>query len=133
MSRSPQAGFTLVEVMVALAIVALSLPALLFTLDQQLEGTRYLRERSLAQFVAANRLSELRLGMARDGSLTAGRSNGEWELAQQIWYWSSDIQETQIPGFFRAEVRVAAEPVEDAPTLTTLTAYLVPENARVEQ
>ena len=58
--RKNNAGFTLVEVMVALAIVALAVPALLFTLDQQIDGSSYLRDRSLAQIVAVNRLAELR-------------------------------------------------------------------------
>ena len=50
-------GFTLVEVMVAMAIVAVALPALLFSLYQQLDGTEYLRDRTLASLVAANKLS----------------------------------------------------------------------------
>ena len=54
-------GFTLVEVMVALAVVAVALPALLVTLSQQLDGLRYLEDRTHAQWVAANRLAELRL------------------------------------------------------------------------
>ena len=55
--RQALTGFTLVEVMVALAVVALAVPALLFTLYQQLEGTEYLRDRSMASWVAANRLN----------------------------------------------------------------------------
>ena len=50
-------GFTLVEVMVALAIVAVAVPALLFALFQQLDGTEYLRNRSIANWVATDRLA----------------------------------------------------------------------------
>ena len=50
-----QVGFTLIEVMVALTVVAVTLPALLFLLSQQIDGTAYLRDRSVAQWVAADR------------------------------------------------------------------------------
>ena len=54
-------GFTLVEVMVALAVVAIALPALMISLYQQVDSTGYLRDKSLAHMVAANKLSELRI------------------------------------------------------------------------
>ena len=79
----PQAflGFTLVEVMVALAVVAVALPALLLTLSQQLDGLRYLEDRTHAQWVAANRLAELRLVVGAKGSLQTGRMSGTEEMA----------------------------------------------------
>ena len=70
-------GFTLVEVMVALAVVAVALPALLVTLSQQLDGLRYLEDRTQAQWVAANRLAELRLVIGAKGSLQTGRWSAE--------------------------------------------------------
>ena len=62
-------GFTLIEVMVALAVVAVALPALLMTLSQQLDSVRYLEDRSHAQWVAANRLAELRLARRQTRSI----------------------------------------------------------------
>ena len=100
-------GFTLVEVMVALAVVAIALPALLLTLSQQLDGTRYLESRSIAQWVAANRLAELRLVAAAKGKLQTGLVSGSSEMAGQSWYWWSEGEETQIAGFYRYEVTVS--------------------------
>ena len=117
-------GFTLVEVMVALAVVAVALPALLLTLSQQLDGMRYLEERTQAQWVAANRLAELRLVLSAKGSLQDGRVSGSEELAGRDWYWWSEGEETQVPGFFRYEIRVSnAEDGRDAP-IHTLDGFL---------
>ena len=102
-------GFTLVEVMVALAVVAVALPALLVTLSQQLDGLRYLEDRTHAQWVAANRLAELRLVVGAKGSLQTGRVSGTEEMAGRSWYWWSEGVETEVPGFFRYEIVVSDE------------------------
>ena len=74
-------GFTLVEVMVALAIVAVALPALMGALYQQIDGTAYLQDKSLAHMVAANKLSELRILAEATRVLPEGSSSGVEELA----------------------------------------------------
>ena len=74
--RSGANGFTLIEVMVAMAVVAVALPALLFALIQQVDGTGYLRERTLASWVAANKLSELQLIVANSGTIPSGDLEG---------------------------------------------------------
>ncbi|MEL0162181.1 MAG: type II secretion system minor pseudopilin GspI, partial [Halieaceae bacterium] len=93
-------GFTLIEVMVALAVVAVALPALLLTISQQLDGMRDLEDRSHAQWVAANRLVELRLVSTARGRLQTGLIAGTEELAGRDWYWWSEGKETGVPGFF---------------------------------
>lgn len=100
-------AFTLVEVMVALAVVAIAVPALLLTLSQQIDGTRYLQDRIQAQWIAANRLAELRLVAAAKGTLQTGLITGSEEMAGRIWYWWSESEGTQVPGFFRYEVTVS--------------------------
>lgn len=124
MSGRAERGFTLVEVMVALAIVALAVPALLFTLDQQVDGTAYLRDRSLAQVVAANRLSELRLAARSGRRLEQGGASGAEEMAGRDWYWRVSSEDTEVPDFYRVSITVRDDEAEDDTPLYTLVAYL---------
>lgn len=124
-------GFTLVEVMVALAVVAVALPALLVTLSQQLDGLRYLEDRTQAQWVAANRLAELRLVVGAKGSLQTGRVSGNEELAGRNWYWWSEGVETEVPGFFRYEIAVSDQEDGEASPIHTLDGYLAHEQSNV--
>ena len=126
LQRRPDSGFTLVEVMVALAVVALAVPALLFTLDQQIDGTAYLRDRTLAQLVASNRLAELRLGMLAGRPLLRGSASGEAEMAERDWFWSLASEATEVPDLFRVTVEVSDTENVEFP-LYTLVA-LIPED-----
>ena len=122
-------GFTLVEVMVALAVVAVALPALLVTLSQQLDGLRYLEDRTHAQWVAANRLAELRLVVGAKGSLQTARVSGTEEMAGRSWYWWSEGVETEVPGFFRYEIVVSDQVDGEASPVHTLDGYLAQEQS----
>ena len=130
-SIAPRAflGFTLVEVMVALAVVVVALPALLVTLSQQLDGLRYLEDRTHAQWVAANRLAELRLVVGAKGSLQTARVSGTEEMAGRSWYWWSEGVETEVPGFFRYEIVVSDQEDGEASPVHTLDGYLAQEQS----
>lgn len=117
-------GFTLVEVMVALAVVAIALPALLVTLSRQIDDTAYLRDKTLAQMVAANKLAETRLVAAATRSLGVGKSSGVARMAERDWYWWSETKATPLDNFLRIEIRVAqSQEFKDQP-LYTLNAYM---------
>ena len=117
-------GFTLVEVMVALAVVAVALPALLFTLYQQIDGIGYIRDRSLAQMVAANKMTEYRLISRARSSLLVGADSGVAELADREWYWRVTTQATEVPEFYRVEVLVGLDEELDDRQLSRLTAFM---------
>lgn len=118
-------GFTLVEVMVALAIVAIALPAVLMALYQQVDDTGYLRDKTTAAMVAANKLAEMRLVIASTRTLTAGKDNGQATMADRDWYWWVETKATeQVPQYYRIEIKVAlSEDPRDQP-LYTLTAFM---------
>ncbi len=126
-------GFTLIEVMVALAVVAVALPALLFTLFQQIDGTEYLRDRTIASWVASNKLTELRLMVAKEQTLSLSEASGEADMANRTWHWWLRREATEIPNFYRIEIRVAVTEADKDRPLQTLIAFLSPERPLATQ
>jgi general secretion pathway protein I len=118
------AGFTLIEVMVALAVVAIALPALVFALQQQIDGTVYLRDKSLAHMVAINKLTEVRIMAKAREQLLKGKDSGTSELADRQWDWQLNSTETDLPNFYRVEIKVSAFETVDGTSLYTLVGFL---------
>lgn len=121
-------GFTLVEVMVALMVIAIALPAMLKALYQQVDGTAYLRDKSIAQWVASNKLAENRIQLARNDVLFRGERNGIDEMAGRDWYWWSTSEPTEVEDFYRLEIVVADDEQRRDQPLYTLVGYLYARN-----
>jgi len=117
-------GFTLVEVMVALVVVALALPALLLTVQQQIDGSAYLRDKAVAQLVASNKLTELRILRDTGGAVLSGVDSGAVEMAGRDWFWRTRSSATELPRFYRIEVSVSDREGENQPPLVTLSGFL---------
>ncbi|HDZ10507.1 type II secretion system minor pseudopilin GspI [Pseudohongiella sp.] len=96
-------GFTLIEVMVALFVVAVALPALMFQLGTQLSSTGVLRDKTLASWVAQDQLAIHRLQSAGNAS---GELQGERLLAEREWPWLLSTETTPVPGMVRQTLRV---------------------------
>ena len=124
MGRRQSRGFTLVEVMVALAIVALALPALMFALQQQVDATGYLRDKSMAHAVAANKLSEVRILAVARGDLLKGLESGITTMGKRDWYWWMESKLTEVPLFYRLQIDVALDEEDAESPLYTLVAFL---------
>jgi general secretion pathway protein I len=110
--------------MVALAVVAVALPALLFSLHQQIDGTAYLRDKSIAHIVAANKLTEIRLLSRARGQLLKGKDEGSTEMAGRQWSWQLNSTESELPKFYRVEVKVFLAEVADGSSLYTLVGFI---------
>jgi len=102
-ARTHARGFTLVEVLVALIIVALGTAAMLSALASSARAAERIRERLIAGFVAMNRLTETRLEPELPG---VGRREGEIEMGGSRWAWQEEVVRTPIDGVLQITVRV---------------------------
>lgn len=123
MRRALPRGFTLIEVLIALLVIALGVGALLATLTSSADTVARLREKSLAEWVALNRISEVRLSNSRPGvGVTTGTLDN---FADGRWGWRQSITDPGMAGILRVEVQVmhraatgAAESASAAPSAT---------------
>jgi len=96
-------GFTLVEVLVALVIVAFGLAALMIAVQGTARTSGFLRDKTLAQWIALNRLSEVRLNLVKFGQNT---DTGELDFANRKWHYDTRYFDTTISTMKRVVVRV---------------------------
>ena len=95
-------GFTLVEVLVALAVVSIALAALSGAGSRVLATQEALQTRTLAFWVADNRLAELRFVE----TLQPGGSEGSSRMAGRDWRWQQRVQAAPGGDLWRVDVTV---------------------------
>jgi general secretion pathway protein I len=88
-------GFTLLEVLIALAIVALSAGALMGTVTSSASNVSYLKDKTLAEWVALNRLTEIRIAQQFP---SPGKRTGSAEMGGMRWQWEEEVTELPIEG-----------------------------------
>ena len=118
--RTRGSGFTLIEVLVALAVAAIGLAAVLGVVTNSARNASYLRDKTLAGWIGLNRITEVRLGTIMPA---VEHTTGELDYAGQHWKWSQTVTQTDVPGLRRIDVQVryASDP-EDS-SLITVTGF----------
>jgi len=101
---APYRGFTLVEVLVALAIVAIALAAGFRSVAQSAESATALKARTLALWVAQNRLAAAQLATPEPA---IGERDGSEVQAGASFVWHETVLGTPNPAFRRIEIAVA--------------------------
>jgi general secretion pathway protein I len=96
-------GFTLIEVLVAMAIVALGLTAVFMQVNQMLASSIYLQQKTLATWVAVDRITEIRLQAEYP---KPGQTKDEIEMGGIRWGYRVTVAETPADNLRRIDVAV---------------------------
>ena len=99
-------GFTLLEVIIALGIVAVGILAVSRAITGFADTTVTLEQRMLASWVASNRLETLQIIKA---SPIVGTTHGSEEMADRVWYFRETTKATADPYLFRIDITVFAD------------------------
>ena len=128
-ARIRSAGFTLVEVLIALTVVAIGLGAAVAVVNQSVYNAYSLQQKTLASWVAENKLAEIRAAAAVPDF---DEADGDSELGGRFWRWNAEVLETGVENVTRIEIGVASEEEPDV-EIVRLIGFLgiaIPENVR---
>ena len=114
------AGFTLLEILVALVILAVALTAVIRAVTSNASNLGYMRDKTLAHWVAMNHITELHINKEW---LPVGTKSGSEFMANRDWYWYTKVSATADEDVRRIEISVSADDDDENP-LTTLTAFI---------
>jgi general secretion pathway protein I len=119
MHKSPQAGFTLAEVLVALAVLAIALAAVLGVVSQSIHTTVALRDRTQAMWLAQDRLT---LHQLQHDWPALDTTTGVTEDGGRKWYWREQVSSSPQTEMRRIEIEIRES--ENKEVLAHLAGYL---------
>lgn len=117
-------GFTLVEVLVAVAIVAMAVTGILVAMMRQIDGTTYLRDKLFAHYVALNQMELALLTNAHSNQVPSDAISGVDEMAGRKWYWRAQPKATSQAGAVQLEISVSDQEGKEASSLASISAIL---------
>lgn len=117
--RNAQHGLTLLEVMVALAIFAITGSAILKAVGESLNSVGQLEAITVANWVANNQLTQLQL--SRPWPIR-NNAKGSSEMANRTWYWQQTVENTSDDELKQVTISVSLDSgFEDS--VTSVTTY----------
>jgi general secretion pathway protein I len=116
----PAAGFTLIEVLAALVIVALGMLGVIEAVTQSARNGTYLREKTIAHWVAMNVITDQRLQPAPP---PIAESSNDVELAGERWHWTMNVSQTQVQSLRRIDVSVRHADAADGTSLASMSGF----------
>jgi len=124
MLRAPanrHAGFTLLEVLVALGVLALTMGTIIKAVGSYTANQSYLRDRTFAVWVARNVQVEQQL---KNAWPRVGEFKGTAEMGQREWRWLATVTQTDEKELRRLDVEVRVIDADDEQPLAVLSGFL---------
>lgn len=104
--RRHHAGFTLIEVMLALSIFTMAALAALQVASEHLRSISMIEERTFATMVASNRMAEVHIS---DNWPPEDGASGQMQMAERNWFWRQQVVETVTDGLREVTIVVSTE------------------------
>ena len=122
-------GFTLIEVIIALVILAVALAAAGRAASTTTDSATVMKQRLLGQWVAENQLNRDRAAVRSGDWPDVGTRNGSEDQAGQSFAWQETVSTTASQFFRRVEIKVF--PAQDnSHAVAQLVGYLGNPNAK---
>jgi len=118
--RASKRGFTLIEVIVALVVVALGMLGVIQAVSQTAGNSGYLRDKSLAHWVAMNRLTEIRL---QKTAPAIDKTSDEVEMAGRKWKWTMNVTQTPVQTIRRIDISVRPSEAKEDSSMASVTGF----------
>jgi general secretion pathway protein I len=112
-------GFTLIEVLIALAIVSIAFTAILLSSTQTLRNTQYLQNKVIANWVATNVINDIRAHMLTP---TTEPLSADMDMLGKKWLWQAALQPSANPHIQKITVDVSQSP--ERKKLLSLVSYI---------
>jgi general secretion pathway protein I len=116
------AAFTLLEVLAALLVLGVAMTAWQLRMAQNLDSAAYLRDKTVASWVAHNQLELLRIAQRRGSEAPVGGLQGSVTMAGGTWYWVLTPQAlAEADALVPLTIGVSADSIEAARSAPLVT------------
>lgn len=119
-----QLGLTLIEVLIALAIISIAMTAVIKATSQNIHSTSYLQRKTIAMWVGSQVINEMRAGLIKSERSSLNQKLTTTMLGNE-WYWQTEEEETPSPRIKKIKVKVYETEDEEAEAkpIITLESY----------
>lgn len=100
-------AFTLLEVLIALAIISIALTALLLVMSISIQGTERVKNKTLSHLVAMQALAQVQLKLTP--IQTTQTKTEEITVFGNTWFWQAKSSKTSVPNIKRIEITVSQQ------------------------
>ena len=102
-------GFSLIEVLIAIAIIGLAIPPLMLVMMKQADSAGMLRDRAMATWLAENTLNRLRLERQLSGAFLRSTLDEKIDMAGIEWLVVTEPEETTFGAVLRYRTTVSRD------------------------